>query len=229
MGIQPHHTRAEERGGDVEARQRGRSATIASSINSIPSYHGNSNSRRNLTRAAPNGAPMSPEHGWVDEGRSVEQSARTFYREGTPPPTPGTRDTNLDVSSTTNILNKAGEFYDYQYDHVAPPAPIPRATICGVTTRVFWLVLGIVGLLVAVGVGIGVGIGLGTKGHSPASHPRYVYTSHGLVLMSPFVTIWSPTSNTNSASVQPYDNFPCKVTHVNFDFAYGVCYKTSPI
>jgi hypothetical protein len=111
---------------------------------------------------------MSP-----DRGRSVEQNAQTFYREGTPPPPPTTRDTNVDVSSTTNILNKAGDFYDYQYDHVAPPAPIPaKTTICGMSTRLFWLIMAAIGLLVAIGVGVGVGVGLATK-HKAVVHPRY--------------------------------------------------------
>jgi hypothetical protein len=173
MGIQPHHNQAERSERDIEEGQRGRSATVTTSSKSKLDYYNNSNGGRNLTRAAPNGAPMAPDHGWVDEGRSVDQSARTFYREGTPPP-PGTRDTNVDVSSTTNILQKAGEFYDFQYDHVAPPAPIPRTTICGLTTRLFWLVIGAVGLLVAISVGVGVGVGLGAKNHKSSVQPRYV-------------------------------------------------------
>ncbi|RFU81267.1 pan domain-containing [Trichoderma arundinaceum] len=170
MGIQPDHNQAEGRGGDIETGQRGRSATITTSSTSNPDYHNSSSGRRNLTRAAPNGAPMSRDHGWVDEGRPVEQSARTFYREGTPPPPP-TRDTNLDVSSTTNILHKAGEFYDYQYDHIAPPAPIPKATICGMKARLFWLVLGAVALLLAIGVGVGVGVGLGSRNQKSSVQP----------------------------------------------------------
>ncbi|KAK1246252.1 hypothetical protein MKX08_000054 [Trichoderma sp. CBMAI-0020] len=148
MGVPSHFSEADGYGDDFGGAQRGRSATISTSSQSVL-FH--DNGRRNLIRAAP--VPMSP-----DRGRSVDQTAATFYREGTPPPPPTTRDTNLDVSSTTNILNKAGEFYDYQYDHVAPPAPLPaKATICGVTTRLFWLIMAAIGLLVAIGVGVGVG------------------------------------------------------------------------
>lgn len=166
MGIQPHHIQAEGRGGEIE-RQRGRSTTVTSN-------YSNSSGRRNLPRAAPNGAPMSPDR---YGGRSVDQSSGTFYREGTPPPPP-TRDTRIDASSTTNILQKAGEFYDYQYDRVAPPAAIPKATICGVTARLFWLLLGAAGLLVAIGVGVGVGVGLAGH-HKSSAQPGYVETVWG--------------------------------------------------
>lgn len=166
MGF-PSRYESEGNGDDFSGAQRGRSATISTSSQSVL-FHNSDSGRRNLIRATP-GAPMSP-----DRGRSVDQSAGTFYREGTPPPPPTTRDTNVDVSSTTNILNKAGEFYDYQYDHVAPPAPIPaKGTICGVTTRLFWLIMAAIGLFVAIAVGVGVGVGLSTK-HKAAVQPRYV-------------------------------------------------------
>lgn len=165
MGVQPHYSESERNGGDFSGAQRGRSATISTSSQSVL-YHNSDSGRRNLIRATPD---MSP-----DRGRSMEQNARTFYREGTPPPPPTTRDTNIDVSSTTNILNKAGEFYDYQYDRVAPPAAIPtRATICGVTTRLFWLIMAAIGLFAAIGVGVGVGVGLGTRSHKAVVQPRY--------------------------------------------------------
>jgi hypothetical protein len=165
MGFPSHYSEAERDGEDFDP-PRGRSGTISTSSQSVL-FHNRDSGRRNLIRATP-GAPMSP-----DRGRSVDQTAGTFYREGTPPPPPTTRDTNVDVSSTTNILNKAGEFYDYQYDHVAPPAPLPgKATICGVKRRLFWLIMAAVGLLVAIGVGVGVGVGLGA-GHKAVVQPRY--------------------------------------------------------
>lgn len=165
MGIQPHHSEAERNGGDFSGAQRGRSATISTSSQSVL-YHNSDSGRRNLIRATPDGAPMSP-----DRGRATVQTG-TFFREATPPPPPTTRDTNIDVSSTTNILHKAGDFYDYQYDRVAPPAPIPRAKICGVRTRLFWLIMTAIGLFVAIGVGVGVGVGL-TQSHKVAVQPRY--------------------------------------------------------
>lgn len=165
MGFQSYFSEAEGNGEDLGA-PRGRSATISTSSQSVL-FHNSDSGRRNLIRATP-GAPMSP-----DRGRSVDQTAGTFYREGTPPPPPTTRDTNVDVSSTTNILNKAGEFYDYQYDHVAPAAPIPaKATICGVSSRLFWLIMAAIGLFVAIGVGVGVGVGLGAR-HKAVVQPRY--------------------------------------------------------
>ena len=93
----------------------------------------------------------------------------TFLREPTPPP----RDTNIDASSPTNILQKAGECYDYQYDHVAPPAPIPAVTIFGLKARLFWLLLGAVVVFLVIGVGVGVGVGIGGKEHKSSAETRY--------------------------------------------------------
>lgn len=175
MGAQPHYSEAEGNEGDFSGAQRGRSATISTSSQSVL-FHNSDSGRRNLIRAT----PMSP-----DRGRSIDQNARTFYREGTPPPPPTTRDTNVDVSSTTNILHKAGEFYDYQYDRVAPPAPLPvQATICGVTTRLFWLIMAAIGLFVAIGVGVGVGVGLGTRSHKAVVPPRYARMAETGFLMA---------------------------------------------
>lgn len=167
MGLQSHHSEAESNGDDSAGAPRIRSATISTSSQSVL-FHNGDGGRQNLICATPDGAPMSP-----DRGRSIDQNVRTFYREGTPPPPPATRDTNVDVSSTTNILNKAGEFYDYQYDRVAPPAPLPaKATICGVPARLFWLIMAAIGLFVAIGVGVGVGVGLGAR-HKAVVQPRY--------------------------------------------------------
>ncbi|UKZ57229.1 hypothetical protein TrVGV298_011082 [Trichoderma virens] len=185
MGIQSQYS-PEGRGGDNEG-QRSRSTTVTrSEVES--EYYSRGRGRGNSNYTAP------------DRG-SVYQASGTFYREGTPPP-PQTRDTNLDASSTTNILQKAGEFYDYRYDHVAPPAPIPSATICGVTARLFWLVLGIGGLLVAVGVGVGVGVGLGARNHKSSAQPSPA-TSTGLPHTSTLIPGSTTTSTTASATPPP--------------------------
>ena len=93
---------------------------------------------------------------WSDK-RSIASAKEkyTFYREGTPPP-PVDR-----ITQPPLIAEEAP--YDYKYDHIAPPAPIPVATICGVRKRIFWIVLAAVLLVVAIAVGVGVGVGVGTK------------------------------------------------------------------
>lgn len=159
MGNQSQYS-LDGRGGDNEG-QRSRSTTATrSEIES--EYYRDSRGRGYSNRTA------------RDRTSVFQPSGPTFLREASPPP-PATRDTNLDASSTTNILQKAGEFYDFRYDHVAPPAPIPTATtICGLRARIFWLVLGAVVLLVAVAVGVGVGVGLGAQKHKSSAQPRYV-------------------------------------------------------
>ncbi|OTA00332.1 hypothetical protein A9Z42_0078870 [Trichoderma parareesei] len=141
MGFQPQYS-PHGHGGNVD-EFRGRSRAISTG-RSDSDYYIHGRGREDSFRAAPDGGSTAPDR------RSVVPSSGTFYREPTPPLLPQTRDTNLDASSTTNILQKAGEFYDYQYDHVAPPASIPAATICGVKARLFWLLLGAVALLVVI-------------------------------------------------------------------------------
>ncbi|KAL7931490.1 hypothetical protein V8C35DRAFT_111284 [Trichoderma chlorosporum] len=188
MGIQSPYS-PEGRGGDSEG-QRSRSTTVTrSEIGS--EYYSRGRGRGNSNRTAPDRESFYQTSGNL-----------TFLRDSTPPP-PQTRDTNLDASSTTNILQKAGEFYDYQYDHVAPPAPIPGAAICGVKPRLFWLVLAIVGLLVVIGVGVGVGVGLGTQNHKSSAQPGPPTTSTGLSHPSTLIPSSTSTSKTASATQPP--------------------------
>ncbi|KAL7941409.1 hypothetical protein V8C42DRAFT_335059 [Trichoderma barbatum] len=189
MGFQSQYT-PEGRGGDIEG-QRSRSTTVTRSEAESEYY----SSSRGRDRDRDNSKRTAPDRG------SVYQASGTFYREGTPPP-PQTRDTNLDASSTTNILQKAGEFYDYQYDHIAPPAPIPSATICGVTTRLFWIALAIAGLLVAIGVGVGVGVGLGGRNHKSSAESSPATTSTGTHTPT-LISTSTSTSKTASATHAP--------------------------
>ncbi|KAL6887177.1 hypothetical protein HDV57DRAFT_350464 [Trichoderma longibrachiatum] len=178
MGSHPQYS-PDGRGGDVD---RGRSRTISTG-RSDSDYYIHGRGRQDSFRAAPDGGSTAPDR------RSVVPSSGTFYREPTPERPPQTRDTNLDASSTTNILQKAGEFYDYQYDHVAPPAPIPAATICGVKARLFWLLLGAVALLVVIAVAVGIGVGVG------GLHKSSAETSPG--------TMPSQTSHTKASAPTP--------------------------
>lgn len=106
----------------------------------------------------------------ADKHRSLSE-LYTFLREPTPPPplppaaafAPGQR-FNDGVPSTP-----APEYYDYKYDHVAPPAPLPTGvdgTICGVRKRLFWLLLAAAVLAIVIAVGVGAGVGVATKSNS---------------------------------------------------------------
>lgn len=162
MGNQSQYS-LDGRGGDNEG-QRSRSTTATRSEIESEYYRDSRGRGRGYSNRTAR-----------DRTSVFQPSGPTFLREASPPAAPATRDTNLDVSSTTNILQKAGEFYDFRYDHVAPPAPIPAATtICGLRARIFWLVLGAVVLVVAVAVGVGVGVGLGAQKHKSSAQPRYV-------------------------------------------------------
>lgn len=81
----------------------------------------------------------------------------TFYRDPTPP-----------SSSRGSSLSAGEEVYDYSYDRVAPPAPIPKAPACALSRRALFIIAGAVAALVIVGVGLGVGLGLGLRKKSPS-------------------------------------------------------------
>jgi hypothetical protein len=103
----------------------------------------------------------------------------TFYREGTPPPSPPEMRYHSRESSSTHTYNHSAtadsmyhapsvptvrEPYDYKYDHIAPPAPIPRPPgRFGMSSRKLWLIILAVAVVVILAVGIGVGVGVGSK------------------------------------------------------------------
>ncbi|OAA38218.1 hypothetical protein BBO_07227 [Beauveria brongniartii RCEF 3172] len=86
-------------------------------------------------------------------GRPSEPS--TFYSEATPP---GSSQGEPEPQDT----------YDGRYDHVAPPAPLPVATICGVGRRRFLILLWVVvvAIIIAVAVPVGVVFGLRRSRHT---------------------------------------------------------------
>ncbi|KAM3500256.1 hypothetical protein MY10362_006560 [Beauveria mimosiformis] len=86
-------------------------------------------------------------------GRPSEPS--TFYSEATPP---GSSQGEPEPQDT----------YDGRYDHVAPPAPLPVATICGVRRRRFLIVLWVVviAIIIAIAVPVGVVFGLRRSRHN---------------------------------------------------------------
>ncbi|KHN95914.1 uncharacterized protein MAM_06276 [Metarhizium album ARSEF 1941] len=91
----------------------------------------------------------------------------TFYREGTPPPL------DDDGYRQSTGPRAAGAYsYDYSYDRVAPPAPIPQATICGLGKRLFYTIVAAAIVVAAMAVGVGVGVGLGVGRHHSTSDER---------------------------------------------------------
>lgn len=108
---------------------------------------------------------------WADDkaktAKQQEQDQLTFYREGTPPPLD---DDDYHHQSLSTGPHTAGAYsYDYSYDRVAPPAPIPQATICGIRKRLFWIVVAAAILVVVIALGAGIGAGVGTKRASSTS------------------------------------------------------------
>ncbi|KFA64370.1 hypothetical protein S40285_10050 [Stachybotrys chlorohalonatus IBT 40285] len=142
---------------------------------------------------------------WSDRGRkkSVEMGKYTFYREGTPPPDGKPLEVPIVVGAAG-----APEPYDYKYDHIAPPAPIPIATVCGVSRRLFWMILAAVLIVLALAIGIGVGVGVGTGGggsdDAPDAQRSGTSTQSSTEAPSATTTIitTAPTSTTSSTSTQ---------------------------
>jgi hypothetical protein len=148
---------------------------------------------------------------WSDK-RSIASAKEkyTFYREGTPPP-PEERDR---ITQPPLIAEELP--YDYKYDHIAPPAPLPVAMVCGVRRRIFWLVLAAVLIVAALAIGIGVGVGVGANksssttasdpqdGAQPTSTATIISTSTDSPTTTgpnrSSATSGSPTSKTSSAS-----------------------------
>ena len=122
--------------------------------------------------AQPNGNAVDSKSkgvAWADDQRSIDTAVQseqgdrmtTFYREPTPPPAGGHDDYHAAPDGLrTDYPQSSEKFYDYSYDRVAPPAPIPEATILGLRKRTFWIMLGAIGLVVIIVIGVGVGVGV---------------------------------------------------------------------
>lgn len=80
----------------------------------------------------------------------------TFYREESP-------SASMDVPRRPAAA-RPEEPYDYRYDHVAPPAPLPEPPkIMGLKRRTCQLLGVVVAILVILGIALGVGLGVGLK------------------------------------------------------------------
>ncbi|KGQ06800.1 hypothetical protein BBAD15_g7882 [Beauveria bassiana D1-5] len=101
-------------------------------------------------------------------GRPSQPS--TFYSEATPP-------------GSSQGEPEPQDAYDGRYDHVAPPAPLPVATICGIRRRRFLIVLWVVviAVIIAVAVPVGVVFGLRRSRHKNKSTnaTRYEFAREG--------------------------------------------------
>ncbi|ATY64539.1 hypothetical protein A9K55_004604 [Cordyceps militaris] len=113
----------------------------------------------------------------------------TFYREATPP---GSAHGEPDEAEARAALAT----YDGRYDHVAPPAPLPVATRCGVPRRkcciLLWAVA--VAVIIAVAVPVGVVFGLRSGRHNSARDTPGDATSSS----APNADVMCVTSTTSS-------------------------------
>lgn len=124
----------------------------------------------------------------------------TFYREATPP-----------GSSQGDEPQEPEHAYDGRYDHVAPPAPLPVATICGIRRRKFLILLWsiIAAIVIIIAVALGVVFGLRSRHHSstssnPLETSRYATPSHSITTANkPYSTPTSTTIPPTSTSPTP--------------------------
>jgi hypothetical protein len=140
---------------------------------------------------------------WSDKLSIVSAREKyTFYREPTPPPEDPLERPKLITDAST---------YDYKYDHVAPPAPIPVPTICGLTRRVFLIALAALILIIALAVGVGVGVGVGTKGNSSSGEAESQTGDNAVTtttVISSIATDMSTTAGPATASTDPTATLP---------------------
>lgn len=126
----------------------------------------------------------------AQQSGSAAATGQTFYSEGTPPPSPTDFRSNISSSGAPEYgagygfhskpTPKLDVPYDYSYDHVAPPAPIPSGGGKWFSPRkkIFWIVLALLLVLIAIAVGVGVGVSLSQDGSSKeGTSDRYVLTN----------------------------------------------------
>ena len=123
---------------------------------------------------------------WADD-KSTQPEQYTFYREGTPPPSPPD-DAGSGFGLSTRPENH-GDGYDYTYDRVAPPAPIPPSTVWGFRRRRFWIWFAVVALLVVIGIGVGAGVGVGLSSNRKAADVQPTYVSQPLQPQAPVLLL----------------------------------------
>ncbi|KAI9150227.1 hypothetical protein HJFPF1_09984 [Paramyrothecium foliicola] len=137
---------------------------------------------------------------WSDKRSIISINGKyTFYRDPTPPP-PEDR-----IAKPPLITQQSA--YDYKYDHVAPPAPLPVATICGLRRRIFWIIVAAILLVIALAVGIGVGVGVGVnEGSTNGTSDAQASGSSTTTVISSSIMSDTPTtttSNPNPTSTEP--------------------------
>lgn len=98
---------------------------------------------------------------WNDK-KSMDQQ-RTFFSDSTPPPSPSYAAASNNSASTGYPSAKGAAAakdgdYDYRYDHVAPPAPIPSRSKRVTKRRLLWGAVGVAIVIIALAIGLGVGL-----------------------------------------------------------------------
>ncbi|WQF84553.1 hypothetical protein CDEST_09567 [Colletotrichum destructivum] len=92
-----------------------------------------------------------------DDSTPVNNDEFTFYREGTPPPPEGGRESEKDA------LARARGYRQSVFEHDEEDSERGRRRrCCGMRAWVAWLLVALV-VVVALGVGIGVGVGVGAR------------------------------------------------------------------
>lgn len=143
---------------------------------------------------------------------SVKYAAEpmTFYRESTPPGSSG----NFGTPAVTNATRPLEEPYDYSYDRVAPPAPIPEATICGLSRRMFWITVAVATFLVlGLTIGVGVGVGVGKHHHKSKTSPEN--DSNPTAAITTAASTTSPAKSTSTRTSTTSSPTPTPTTDSN--------------
>jgi hypothetical protein len=156
--------------GDGGPTYAGGDGSEGSQTQSSRTSHNNTTSTSKKSKRLSFGRKPRAEVSWADK-KSLDADKYTFFRDPTPPPpeekafTRGTAETS----------------YDYRYDHVAPPAPLPHESSrrCGLRKRTLWIILA--AILVAIAVAVGVGVGVGASGGSSSSDDDRAESSNRLV------------------------------------------------
>lgn len=141
---------------------RTRTTTTEEGRQSSRTSHNNTASTSRKSKRLSFGRKPRAEVSWADK-KSIDADKYTFFRDPTPPPP------EEKAFGAAAVVPRTSS-YDYRYDHVAPPAPLPqKERRCGMRKKTFWIVLAAVLLAVAIAVGVGVGVSVSSSGGDSSS------------------------------------------------------------
>lgn len=137
-------------------------------------------------------------HSSAAAAAAATAAGQTFYSEGTPPPSPTDFRSNQSSSGAPEYgagygfhskpTPKLDQAYDYSYDHVAPPAPLPGAEgrRFSPKKKIFWIVLALALVLIAIAVGVGVGVSVSKsdKSSEDGTSDRFVHLTLAKTLVT---------------------------------------------